>query len=169
VTRASSKNVHGSHPEGALTCPRWPVSPALSDWYPARWDSNWFFRCCSNAQFHLVAGGATNRASAGSPPVRAVATARNDHALAQHWTYSSCATHSWTRAKRVCGLARVMEGGFTPLPPEERLAWPGPVRWMACGNSWGRDINIIKPAPIHIAPVAINWFPESPSHLLCCK
>src|SRR6516225_6930785 len=34
--------------KGSLTCPRCPVSPALSDWYPARWDSDWVVRRCSN-------------------------------------------------------------------------------------------------------------------------
>src|SRR5215471_17188112 len=35
-SRLSSKNLYRSDPEGALTCPRWPASPAqrqLSDWY----------------------------------------------------------------------------------------------------------------------------------------
>jgi hypothetical protein len=33
VWSAGSKNVYRSHPEGALTCPRWPTQSQFSDWY----------------------------------------------------------------------------------------------------------------------------------------
>src|SRR5215471_2560982 len=41
-------NIRAGLSKGPLTRPRRPVSPALSDRYPARWDSDWVVRRCSN-------------------------------------------------------------------------------------------------------------------------